>query len=134
MRHYTVFYDSWQLECCGTPFTAGDKIKWVVRPNNGLYTAVDLSFVDYCYEAHSEYKPDFSVIEGIVTDIRLLCQRYEPDKDRPRLLLPVSGELFPTERAEGFDEAPEGMQASGYVVGLTDCTLRPARKEEITFQ
>lgn len=132
MKECTVFYDCWQMECCGIPFTAGDKVKWVVCPGGGLRTAVDLSYVDYCYEAHSEYKPEFSVLEGTVVKIELLCQRYEPDRNRPRLLVPVSGELFPIERAEGYDKAPEGMQASGYVVVIGDHTVRPARKEDIT--
>ena len=40
----TVFYESWQLECCGKAFSIGDIVKWFV----------DLGTIDYCYEAHDE--------------------------------------------------------------------------------
>lgn len=27
----TVTYDCWQMECCGTPFSVGDTVKWFVK-------------------------------------------------------------------------------------------------------
>ncbi|MER5795042.1 DUF6578 domain-containing protein [Streptomyces sp. NPDC001980] len=28
MRLLKVFYEDWQMECCGTPFTVGDEVTW----------------------------------------------------------------------------------------------------------
>ena len=36
----TVFYDSWQMECCGTPFSVGDIVKWLVLKAEQLNTPV----------------------------------------------------------------------------------------------
>ena len=49
----TVFYDSWQMECCGTPFSVGDIVKWLVLKAEQLNTPVNVGAINYCYEAHS---------------------------------------------------------------------------------
>lgn len=28
MESCVVSYDSWQMQCCGDPFSVGDKIEW----------------------------------------------------------------------------------------------------------
>lgn len=35
MRDCTVFYECWQMQCCGVPFSVGDVVKWLVRLGNG---------------------------------------------------------------------------------------------------
>ncbi|MGO4597417.1 DUF6578 domain-containing protein [Terrabacter sp. 2RAF25] len=29
---YVVWVDAWQLECCGEPFSTGDRVAWTMRP------------------------------------------------------------------------------------------------------
>ena len=52
----TVFYESWQLECCGKAFSIGDIVKWFVYKieREQILAPVDLGTIDYCYEAHDE--------------------------------------------------------------------------------
>lgn len=45
----------------------------------------------------------------------------------------LNGKMVPSERAEGFEKKLDGMEASGYVVSLREYTVRPAKKEEVTF-
>lgn len=49
----SVFYESWQMECCGKAFYKGDNVKWLVYKTDRLNTPVDIGKIDYCYEAHS---------------------------------------------------------------------------------
>lgn len=49
----TIFYECWQMECCGTPFAIGDTIKWLVMETEQLNIPVDVGKINYCYEAHS---------------------------------------------------------------------------------
>ena len=48
----TVFYAVWQMQCCGTPFSIGDKVEWTVLSNNAFNSPVDIGKIDYCYDAH----------------------------------------------------------------------------------
>ena len=52
----TVFYESWQLECCGKAFSIGDIVKWFVYKieREQILAPVDLGTIDYCYEAYDE--------------------------------------------------------------------------------
>ena len=76
-----VFYDSWQLECCGHPFGIGDTVNWLVLEleQGDLNTPVDMGKVDYCYEANSSAWQELFVLQGRVEKIQTLYQKYEPD-------------------------------------------------------
>lgn len=131
-----VFYDSWQLECCGRPFGIGDTVKWLVLEvgDDGLNSPVDMGRVDYCYEAHSCEWQELFMLEGRVERIQTLYQKYEPSKDNPRYLVPTGGMLADAQRADGFEEDIDDLKATGYLVDICDYTVRPARKEEVTFK
>lgn len=45
----------------------------------------------------------------------------------------VGGKLVTSETAKGFDKKINGMDASGYVVSLVKCTVRPAEKGDVIF-
>lgn len=126
MDKCAVFYESWQMECCGDPFQVGGRVKWLVFPCTTLNTPVDMGQVDFCYEAHDPDWRRLSVLEGTVEQIQILYERHTPSAENPRLLLPVDGRLFPAELAEGFEEPVDGMQVSGYLVLLRGCSVRPA--------
>lgn len=37
MGLWHVFYEDWQMECCGTPFSVGDEVGWpLLLSNSGL--------------------------------------------------------------------------------------------------
>lgn len=130
-----VFYEGWQMECCGSPFTIGDSISWLVLKDPDLNApAVDLGKIDYCYEAHSSAWEELFVLTGKVELIDILYQNYERSKENPRYLVPVGGMLVSAENTEDFEEDHDGMKATGYVVTLSGIAVRPARKEEVTFK
>lgn len=131
-----VFYDSWQLECCGHPFGIGDTVNWLVLEleQGDLNTPVDMGKVDYCYEAHSSAWQELFVLQGRVERIQTLYQKYEPHKDNPQMLIPTGGRLVETQKAQGFEKDMDGLKATGYLVSISGPAVRPARKEEVTFK
>ena len=129
-----VFYESWQMECCGRPFAIGDSVSWLVLRETELNSPVDVGRIDYCYEAHSSAWEELFVLTGRVEQIDILYQRYEPSKENPRYLVPVGGMTIPAEKAEGYEKDKDDMKATGYVVTLGGVTVRPAKKEEVTFK
>lgn len=74
-----VFYESWQMECCGIAFSLGDTVKWLVRKAEQVTASVDIGRIDYCYEAHSGNWENLFVLEGKVQAIKILYQRYKAD-------------------------------------------------------
>lgn len=128
-----VFYESWQMECCGTAFAIGDAVNWLVYQTDSLNTPVDIGKIDYCYEAHSSDWKKLLVLEGKVDCIRILYEKYLPSEDNPRFLVPVDGILIESETAKGFDKKLDGMEANGYLVTIRDYTVRQAEEDEVTF-
>lgn len=131
----TVFYECWQMECCGTAFSKGDTVKWLVLENEEgcLNTPVDIGQIDYIYEAHSAEWTKLFVFEGEVEEIKILYEKCMPSKDNAKLLVAVGGKLVASGTAKGFDKKIDGMDASGYIVSLVKCTARPAEKNDVIF-
>lgn len=106
----TVFYDSWQMECCGTPFSVGDIVKWLVLKAEQLNTPVNVGAINYCYEAHSSDWQNIFVLEGkvatvykgnIIKNLIMDCQSYT--KYRPN---ETTGGIFVSWRRK--EELPTG--------------------------
>lgn len=133
MNKCIVFYESWQMECCGTGFQIGDTVKWLVCSSYPLVTPVDVGKIDYCYEAHDSDWKNIFMLEGIVKHIQILYEKYAPSKDNPKLLAPVSGRLIESNCAKGFEKSVNDMKPSGYIVEIVNYSVRPAKKEEVTF-
>lgn len=91
-----VFYESWQMECCGIAFSLGDTVKWLVRKAEQVTASVDIGRIDYCYEAHSGngriylfQREKHKQLKFCISDIKLM-------------LVPVSGETVEAEQVEGI--------------------------------
>lgn len=130
----TVFYESWQMECCGTGFSIDDRGKWLVNKIKQPITVGNIGEINYCYEAHSSDWQNIFVLEGKVETIKILYQSYVPSEDNPRLMIPVGGKTVDTEKARGFEKEVDDMEASGYIVTLSEYTIRHANKEEVPFK
>ena len=128
-----VFYEGWQMECCGTEFSVGDTVKWLVMKAETLNTPVNVGGIDYCYEAHDSDWQKLFVLSGTVEAIKILYHKYSASPNASRLLIPVSGETIETKRAKGFDKEINGMESCGYIVTLNESTIRPAKEAEVTF-
>lgn len=129
-----AFYDSWQMECCGTPFSTGDTVKWLVYQTEQINSPVDVGEINYCYEAHSSDWQNLLVLEGKVEQIKILYEKYAPSAEDSRLLVPVSGETVEADRVKGFEKKIHDMEPSGYIVTLNEYTIRPAVQEEVTYR
>ena len=129
----TVFYEQWQMECCGSPFTVGDTIRWLVDKTTDLNTAIDIGKIDYCYEAHSDEWEKLYVFTGRVQSIKILYELFEQEKEGSPMMRRVDGALIETEAVDGTENDVHGMQASGYVVHLSEVEIRPAEEGEVSF-
>ena len=121
------------MECCGTAFSVGDAIKWPVAKGVRLNTPVQVGTIDYFYEAHDASWQKLFVLEGVVENIKILYQRYAAASEDSRLMAPVCGEIVEVKSAKGFEKF-NGMEAVGYIVTLKEYIVRPAGKEDITYQ
>ncbi len=128
----TITYDCWQMECCGTPFSVGDTVKWFVEKYEKieqLNSPDDSWKTDYYYEAHSSDWQGILVLEGKVQTIKILYQKYMPSEEHPRLLVPVSGKTVEAEHVEGFEAKLDDMIPSAYIVDITEYTVRPVIRQ-----
>lgn len=133
----TVYYECWQMECCGTPFSVGDTVKWFVMIYDDaalLDSPVDIGKINYYYEAHSSDWQGILVLKGTVETIKILYQRYMPSAEEPQLLVPVSGETIEVKYVEGFEKKLDDMIPSAYIVCLNEYTVEPVTQEDITFK
>lgn len=135
-----AFYESWQMECCGTPFSIGSRVRWQVRKwteEGEILSAVELGPVDYIYDAHSDHYdpvhhrwPDLLILEGTVEGIQHLYERFQPSEENPHFLIATEGVLVEAEQAEGFEEKRGDMVISGYLVSLVEITVSPYQGNE----
>ena len=131
---YKVYYEMWQMECCGEPFSVGDTVKWLVQKAEFIDMPIDVSDIPYCYQAHSSEWKKLFVLEGKVKRIEVLYQTYKRSNTDSRWLDSVSGELKEADNACGNEGGWDGpTKASGYVVVLQEATVRRAKKSEVTF-
>ena len=126
-----VFYEDWQMQCCGIPFKIGDRIKWLVEIGHCLNSPVDIGKLDYIYEEHSHKWTELLVLEGKVCRIQALYQRYEYVEPGSPFMEPKDGFLVEVTQADGWDGSINGNKFSGYMVTIGDHTIRPALEEEV---
>lgn len=119
----TVYYEAWQMECCGTPFSVGDTVQWDVLKNNVISTPVNIGNIDYFYEAHDDRGDKILSFEGKVDEIKILYHKYALSKDNMHLT-PIRGKLIQTDEVNGNEGEFENMQPAGYVVLLSECVIK----------
>ena len=127
-----VFYELWQMECCGKPFKVGDLIEWYVINADRLIHPFDIEGLEYFYDAHFDEWDGIYMIKGIVSDISVYYERYEliPASGH-NILQPIPGtsEVIAIDSSEGVEKYRGELQASGYIVGLKDASITIAKKE-----
>ena len=124
-----VFYDSWQMECCGVPFSVGDSVKWLVCKAESTNFSTDLGKIDYYYEAHSSNWKRIFVLEGRVEAVNLIYRtRAEFVGESPRF------EFVEAENTADGVKSYDDMELSGYSAKIGECKIRHAKKEEVTYK
>ena len=116
-----VFYESWQMDCCGEPFSIGDTVNWTVGEYEklGPCNTVNLGKIDYYYENHLFDRGPYFELEGQVIDIKILYEKFGPSKLKSTESVPVSGELRETSKVERYEKGFNGMMVTGFIVALT---------------
>ena len=122
-----VFYESWQMECCGVPFSVGDTVSWSATTwddslSFGAGVAADIQWRE---EHHNGPDDEVWPLAGAVTSIRAIWQRYELSTTQRMMMAPVAGDVAVENRTtaegwEGDSHQPDGVHRTfiGYVVTL----------------
>lgn len=125
-----VFYELWQMECCGEPFKRGDNVEWYVIPADRLVTAIKTEGLEYVYDAHFDNWDGVLKLKGVVSSISVYYEKYESVSVSGRnMLKPVPGisEEIPTDSSEEVEKHRGELQASGYIIELENVSVTPAR-------
>lgn len=128
MKVCTVYYESWQLQCCGEPFKVGDKVEWNCVIAKGYKNAhgiiVDLEEEHHGFATHS--------VTGFVT--KILAERSEFPKGQKEVwyekACTIQEEI---KRADGWESDYKSDDVKdrtfwGYIVELKDVTVKPITK------
>ncbi|MFF4544080.1 DUF6578 domain-containing protein [Streptomyces sp. NPDC001406] len=119
MGMWRVFYESWQMECCGTPFSVGEEVSWPLAPmdpedirawsREGEHDRYDGTVR---FEGHGGRLP---ATRGRVLDIRLVRQEYAERSPGAHTLEPVSDTrlLTPVDACPKWFEHEEPRTKSG---------------------
>lgn len=126
--HYdecTIFYESWQIQCCGDPFSVGDRIEWTCHMPWEYKNAHGFP-LDFEEDHHGS---STHTITGTVS--RIIVERGEfPKGKRVENITPIHEEIT---KADGWESNyPDDKDTErtfwGYIVMLNDVIVKPIRE------
>ncbi len=117
-----VWIDSWQMECCGEPFTTGSRVTWTVAEPDTDWLASVLGHDEAAAVTHAEehHGNELTSVEGVVQRIRAVHYKSAPKAyGDPRHLYPVEGSatIRQVVSADGRYQVDD-MDFGGYLVDL----------------
>lgn len=121
---YNIFYESWQIQCCGKPFKIGDRVRWsCVLPADKEQT-ISSHKIDYNEEHHGN---ETHSIIGSIIDILSVIQKDSPNKksyefDPSKLM------LTNLVAADGYESEKKATDENyyifwGYIVTMKDVEI-----------
>ena len=124
----TIYYEAWQLQCCGDAFAVGDNVEWTcIIPEdykNAHGIIIDLEEEHHGFATHS--------ITGKVT--KIIAERSEFPKGT-REVWYHRAQVIHTgiQKADGWESNLKDDETTdrtfwGYIVELTDVTVKPLDK------
>lgn len=134
MDNVKVYYDVWQMMCCGDPFTVGEEVEWSVFMRKRRSDQEDLR-IDFFVDRHYHSTDGMLKLRGKVERILL---EYS-DGSSTEILTRENGKecKFTSHQkekllykeisyADGYDEneLPDGYSAWGYLVTLSNVVVR----------
>ena len=125
-----VFYELWQMECCGKPFKICDPVEWYVISADRLVRPFDIDGLEYFYDAHFDDWDGIYMLKGVVSNISVYYEKFELiTAPGHNMLKPVPGtsEAIATDSSEDVEEYRGELKASGYIVELDGVTVNPAK-------
>ena len=112
-----VHYESWQYECCGTPFKVGDVVQWTAYKDGD----------EYWYDAHANFKLQ---IEGKIVEIVALYRTVIGDINSFRVLGERIESITDSESAFDLYETQTDLDSNTeredfycYIVNLVDVKI-----------
>lgn len=125
-----VFYESWQLQCCGVPFSVGDKVDWTcIMPQE--YKNAHGIILDFEEEHHG-----FATHSIVGTVSKIVAERSEfPTGKREVWYHKAHTIQEEISRADGRESLTKGDDTTertfwGYIVELKDVVVKPLSKND----
>ncbi len=127
MDDCTVYYDSWQIQCCGDPFSVGDMIEWTcIAPS--LSKNAHGRIIDFDEEHHGSAT---HTITGTVS--KIIVERSEFPKGQREAWYDMA-EVIHEEisHADGWESEYKDDDTTdrtfwGYIVELKDVIVKPLK-------
>lgn len=130
MDKCTIYYESWQLQCCGDPFSVGDIIEWTcVMPTeykNAHGIILDFEEEHHGFATHS--------ITGTVS--KIIVERSESPKGKKETWYDraetIQEEIQSANGRESINEDNDTTEYTlwGYIVELEDVIVKPITEQE----
>lgn len=130
MNECTVYYESWQIQCCGKPFSVGEKVEWTCKFPSDYKNAHGI-IIDFIEEHHGF--PTHR-ITGTVT--KILAERSEFPKGEKEVwyerVQTIQEELQHADGKESVKKDDETTENTfwGYIVELHDVTVKPLAEDD----
>ncbi len=129
----TVWVQDWQMQCCGHPFTIGQRVSWstskeVDREYLGAVLGAQAPVQIMDYEDHHNMGAT-TLIEGTVGSIEAVWCRFAPQGRDFLSFYPVPGttKIESRNSADGWEEDVGNLFFVGYVVKLSDVEVMEPR-------
>ena len=126
----TLYYESWQIQCCGDPFAVGDRVEWTCIMSEG-YRNAHGTIIDF-EEDHHGFATH--AIEGVVA--KIVAERSEfPEGKREVWYEKAETIKEELQHADGWESAKRDDDTTerifwGYIVELKDVTVSPLEENE----
>jgi hypothetical protein len=120
-----VYYEAWQLECCGDPFQVGDEVSWRLVASDLPFDLRELvgSEVEepqWTEEHHGDGDGVAATRARVIGIQVLVCEHTIDPNTRWAERVPGTGRLIPVRYANGHD--PGDGEFEGHVVDLDPFT------------
>ena len=136
-KHYsqcTVYYESWQLQCCGEPFAVGEQINWYCLAASEIKNAHGI-IIDFEEDHHSL---STHTISGTVS--KIIAERSEfPKGERVAYYHKVRVIQSEIPKADGYESEYKSDESTdrtfwGYIVTLRNAVVKPLISNTIEKQ
>ncbi|MCR5696453.1 MAG: hypothetical protein K6G73_05685 [Marinilabiliaceae bacterium] len=119
-----VYYDAWQIQCCGEPFAVGDYVKWTgnIATKENILNGMVMDF----YEEH--HSGATHTIAGTVS--KIFAEQSETPHYKDKIIHRDSGQLTYKKlyKADGWESELESDNTTdrtfgGYIVELENAVI-----------
>ena len=128
----SLWYDRWQMDCCGTPFALGSRVCWPVTVREHPLLPEDLreqlGSWDYDFDSHdNDPERPYYTLWGTVQKIRGVYIFYRQDEER-RAWMPDSGLTLPGYGVGEFPGSHEGARLDAWLAEVAVEEMCPLRE------